>query len=63
MRKESVGATMKHPGRKITHDRLCLDMQVAEHFIRPPTTNEANAVRVDLGAQEGHGTRRSEGAR
>ena len=43
--------------------RVSLNVEVPEHFIRVPATEEeANFVGVDLGAEEGHGTTRSEGA-
>jgi hypothetical protein len=53
----------KHAGRKMPHYRLGLDVEVAEHLVRSPPSNETNAVGVDICAQECHGARCSKGAR
>jgi hypothetical protein len=37
------------------HDGLRLHVQVAEHFVGPPSANEADDVGIDLGTQQGHG--------
>jgi hypothetical protein len=50
------GAMIQHLLRKMTHNRLGLDMQVAQHFIRSPSADELDDVSVDLGAQQGSGT-------
>ena len=52
---ESEGATLQHKGSKVAHDRLSLEVKVAEHFIGPPTSQKPNKVRVHMGAEEGHG--------
>ena len=36
-------------------------MEVAEHGIRAPATDEANQIGVDLGAEEGHRPAGAEG--
>ena len=35
-----------------------LDMQVPEHLIGLPTTQQADAIRIDVGTEKGHGARR-----
>ena len=55
-RVKAVVAAAKHNGGDTRHDRfLRLDVvEVAVHFVGPPTPDEANAVRVDATAQHGH---------
>ena len=43
-----------HGSRERQHDMRGLDMEVAEHGIRAPATDEANKIGVNLGAEEGH---------
>jgi hypothetical protein len=45
------------------HYRLGLDVEVAEHLVGSPPSDETNAVGVDICAQERHGARCSKGAR
>ena len=52
--KEGEVAARKHSGRKMTHDGFGLDMEVAEHFVGAPAAKKSNAVRVNIGAKEGH---------
>ena len=47
---KSVGAVGNHEGRDISHDRLCLNVEISEHFIRAPASKETDDVTVDLGA-------------
>ena len=54
VRMESERAVEEHPGRKITHDRFSLYMEVAEHLIGPPAAEEFDDVRVYLCAEECH---------
>ena len=61
VREESVSATEKHSGRKITHDRLRLHMQISQHFIGAPATDEADAIRIHIRTQESHGSGCTEG--
>ena len=56
------GTATKHAGREIAHDRLCLDMEVSQHFIGAPAAEELNDVGINLGAQQGHGAGGTEGA-
>lgn len=52
---------LEHPGRKITHDGLGLDMEVTKHFVRSPASDEADQVGIDVSAEESHCTRGPEG--
>jgi hypothetical protein len=36
------------------HDGLRLHVQVAEHFVGPPSANKADDVGIDLGTQQSH---------
>ena len=39
-----------------------LDVEIAEHFVAPPSTNEFDAVVMDTCTEEGHGSCGAEGA-
>ena len=52
---QSVVTTLKHSGREMTHKRLGLHVEVSEHLIGLPSSQQANPIRVDVGAKEGHG--------
>ena len=54
------GPVEKHSGRKIAHDRFCLDVKVSEHLVRAPAAQELNDVCVNLGTEESHGARCAE---
>ena len=54
-------ATLEHAGGKVAHYRFSLYMQISEHFIRSPAANELDAVGVDIGTEECHGTGGSQG--
>ena len=54
-------ASLDHAGGKMAHDRLGLDMQVPQHFIRAPSAKKADAIGVDIRAEECHGARCTEG--
>jgi hypothetical protein len=59
-RDEGVLAAVDHfLGQATTHDGLGLEVEVLEHFIRAPAANEANAIRVNKGAEKGHGPARA----
>ncbi len=47
---QSIGAIAEHAGREISHNRGGLDMEVAEHFVRGPVTNEADGIMVNFRA-------------
>jgi len=53
---EVVVAMGEHMGGKITHDRFGLYMQIAQHGVRAPATQQLDDVAIDAGAQEGHST-------
>jgi len=55
-------ASRQHAGGEISHDRLGLEMKVAQHFIAAPAAEEADHVGVDMGAEEGHSAGGSKGA-
>ncbi len=40
--------------------RIGLNVEVTEHFVRAPTAEETNLISVNFGAKEGHGTTGSE---
>ena len=58
---EGVLAALEHASGKVSHDWLGLDGEVAEHFVRTPSSKQFNGVRVNVGTKEGHGTRGAEG--
>ena len=62
VRKKCVCAAADHASREVTHDRGCLKMEIAEHFVRAPSAEEANDIGVDLGTEKGIGSRCSEAA-
>ena len=59
---EAVVAAAKHDGGDSRHNRLALDMEVAVHFIRSPTADEAYTIGVDATAKHGHGATGTGGA-
>jgi hypothetical protein len=60
---QGVVPTRKHPGSKLSHYGLSLDVQIAQHFVgAPAATNEADAIRIDVGAKECHGAGSAERA-
>ena len=52
---ESVVAVQPHGLGVVVQDGECGDMEVTEHGIGFPASDEANKVLVDLGDEEGHG--------
>ena len=54
--------SVQHSGGETTHDRFGLNMEVTQHFIGAPTTDETNDVSVNLCAKEGHGAGRTKRA-
>ena len=54
IRKQSEVATGEHLGGKVAHDGFRLDMEVAKHFVRAPSSKEADTVSVHIGAKESH---------
>ena len=57
VREQRISAAVEHAGREIAHEGLGLDMEISEHLVRLPSAEQANAVRVDVGAKERHGAR------
>jgi len=55
-------STIKHDTRVAAHNWLGLKVEVTEHAIGCPTTEQLDAIPVDVGIKEGHGTACSEGA-
>ena len=56
---EGVGPRLYHPPGVVGHERRGLDVEVSEHFVRLPTADESNDVRVDLREEEGVRPRRA----
>ena len=54
-REESEGTAAKHGCSEAGHDGLRLYVKIPIHLVGTPATDEANAVAVDAGAEEGHG--------
>ncbi len=50
---EGVGSGGEHTMGVVPHERVSLDVQITEHFVRAPLTNEADDVRVNLGQEKG----------
>ena len=56
VRNESVGTNVEHATRVVPHERVSLDMQISEHFIRVPPANKADDIRIDLGQEKDSGS-------
>ena len=54
-RGEGEGAAAEHGGRQPIHHRLSLNVEIAIHLIRPPSTDEANPIAINAGAEKCHG--------
>jgi hypothetical protein len=54
--------SLQHSGGETSHDRFGLDMEVTQHFIGAPATDETDDISVDLSAKEGHGASRTKRA-
>ena len=54
-RREAEIAASEHGGREAVHDRVSLNVKVTEHFVGFPTSDHAEDVAIDAGAQKGHG--------
>ena len=53
---QGVSAPSDHTAREVTHDGMCLAMEITKHLIGPPSTDKADDVGVDLGIQKCIGT-------
>ena len=58
---EGEDPTIEHAGRKISHQRLRLNVEITEHLVGLPSAEEADDVWVDVGAQKRHGARGAQG--
>ena len=54
-RDEVVRSALEHKPCEVSHDGLHLKMKITEHFIRPPASNQADDIGVNLGQEKGHG--------
>ena len=55
VRKHPELASADHGGGEVHHQWVRLQVQIAQHFVRPPAANELDNIGVDLAAEEGHG--------
>ena len=55
VRNESKVAMEQHLLGKGGSQRIGLNVEVTEHFVRAPTAEETNLISVNFGAKEGHG--------
>ena len=53
---------MHHPGGQRGRERGSLNVEVTEHGVGPPPTNQLDEVCIHPGAKEGHGAGGAEGA-
>ena len=51
IRMKPEGAAEEHKARDVSHNRFRLNMEIAEHLIGAPATDEVDVVGVDVGAQ------------
>jgi hypothetical protein len=56
-------ASLKHGAGEVAHEGTCLEMKVAEHYIRAPTTNKLNNTVVNTAIEQGHGAASRTGAK
>ncbi len=49
VRNEGEGDGVEHWTGVVPHERVSLDMQIREHFVRAPPADKADDVRIDLG--------------
>ena len=52
---ECVLSVVEHEDRKLVHERLGLQMEVAKHGVSMPASEHAKEVEVDLRTEQGHG--------
>ncbi len=55
VRVHGKGAVVEHTGSKIAHDGFGLDMEVAQHLIGAPASDQSDDVGINLGTKKGHG--------
>ena len=56
---ELVAIELGHFSRQVSHNGLCLGMQITEHSAGLPTINLLNSKGIDLTIKKRHGTRYS----
>ncbi len=54
-------SVLEHGRGEVCNNRICLNVEVAEHFVGSPASEKTDAVRVYLGTKKRHGARSSEG--
>ena len=54
----AVGTIADHERRQMSHDRFGLDMEVVQHGVAIPPTDEADGEAVNFANIKGHGARR-----
>jgi len=54
-RDKGEGATGQHRGSKMLHHGHGLEVQITEHDVGAPATNQLDDAGVDTAAEEGHG--------
>ena len=54
VREEAEVAMIEHAASELAHDRFGLDLEVAEHLIGAPSSEQADDVGVNFGTEEGH---------
>lgn len=59
---EVVGDVVEHLLGKSLHHRLGLGVQVPNHCVAVPATEELDEVKIHFAAQQGHGTASSKGS-
>ena len=47
---QCVGTVIHHEGGKIVHEGICLNMQVSEHLVPAPVSDQFGNVGVNAGA-------------
>lgn len=46
----------------MAHHGFCLDMEISEHLVGLPASEQTDPICVDVGAEKGHGASGAEGA-
>jgi hypothetical protein len=53
-------AACQHPLSKVLHQRLGLEVEIAQHLVAPPTSQHSDGVGVNIGTKQRHGPSDSE---
>ena len=59
---KSIMPSSEHQACVVTHERLSVGVEVAEHGIAAPAADNANFVRLNTSEEEGHGSTRTKRA-